>query len=376
MAELGRAGPTLPGSWSGRRLAARLIGDGPLLAAILAITAFGIAVIYSASGEDVARTVGHGVRLIIAVAAMLVVAQIHPLRLRLWTPWIYFGGVALLVAVPLVGESVQGARRWLDLGVVTVQPSELMKVAVPLMAARYLHNCEVPPSLPQTAGVIALIGVPVALVANQPDLGTSLLIGAAGFFTLFLAGLSWRLLGVFTVAASLAAPLVWMNLHAYQRQRVITFLNPEADPLGAGYHTIQSKIALGSGGLFGKGWLNGSQSHLEFLPERSTDFVFAVIGEEFGLFGVVLLLAGYLFIIGRGMLIAMRADDTFQRLLAGAVSLTFFVYVFVNTGMVAGLLPVVGVPLPLISFGGTAMVTLLVGFGIILSIHNHRETVP
>lgn len=376
MAEFGRKGPGLAGSWSSTQLLSRLIGDGPLLTAILAVTAFGIAVIYSATGADMGQTVGHGIRVAIALVAMLVVAQIPPLRLRLWAPWIYFASVALLVAVPLVGESVQGARRWLDLGVITVQPSELMKVAVPLMAARYLHGCGLPPSLRQSVVVTALIGVPVALVAYQPDLGTALLIASAGFFALFLAGLSWRLIGFSALAASLAAPLVWMNLHAYQRQRVLTFLKPGADPLGAGYHTIQSKIALGSGGLFGKGWLNGSQSHLEFLPERSTDFVFAVIGEEFGLFGVVLLLAGYLFLIARGMLIAMRADETFEQLLAGAVSLTFFVYVFVNTGMVTGLLPVVGVPLPLISYGGTSLVTLLVGFGIILSIHNHRETVP
>jgi rod shape determining protein RodA len=308
---------------------------------------------------------------------MLVIAQIHPKFLRLWAPWLFLGGIILLVLVLVMGETGKGAQRWLDVGIVRFQPSEIMKLAVPMMAAWYLHERPLPPTLRETLTVLLLLSMmPAALIARQPDLGTALLIAASGVLVILLAGMSMRLILAFGALALAAAPLLWMNMHAYQRQRVLTFLNPESDPLGSGYHIIQSKIAIGSGGVFGKGWLNGTQAQLEFLPERATDFIFAVLGEEFGLLGVVTLLVLYLLIIVRGLYIASQAQDTFGRLLSGSISLTFFVYVFVNTGMVTGLLPVVGVPLPLVSYGGTSMVTLMAGFGMLMSVHTHRKLIP
>ena len=282
----------------------------------------------------------------------------------------------MLIAVLVFSEVGKGAQRWLDLGVIRFQPSEMVKLAVPLMIAWYLAEKRLPPTW-QRLGVAALmIIVPVLLIAKQPDLGTSLLVASAGIFVLFLAGISWRLIGALMVTGAATAPIAWYLMRDYQRQRVLTFLDPEKDPLGAGYHIIQSKIAIGSGGLYGKGWLNGTQSQLDFLPERHTDFIFAVLSEEFGLIGVLLLLGVYLFIIARGLYIATRAQDTFTRLLAGSLTLVFFVYLFVNTGMVTGLLPVVGVPLPLVSYGGTSLVTLMAGFGILMSIHTHRRLLP
>jgi rod shape determining protein RodA len=267
----------------------------------------------------------------------------------------------------------KGAQRWLDLGFIRFQPSEMMKLSLPLMVAWYLSEARLPPSPLRLLASAAFIIVPVVLIARQPDLGTSLLIASAGFFVLFLAGLQWKLLALLGGLTTAGLPVLWHFMRDYQRQRVISFLNPEQDPLGAGYHIIQSKIAIGSGGLFGKGWLNGTQSHLEFLPERSTDFIFAVLGEEFGLIGILVLLLLYAFIVVRGIYIATQAQDTFTRLLAGSLSLTFVVYIIVNTGMVTGLLPVVGLPLPLISYGGTSMVTLMIGFGMLMSIHTHRK---
>jgi len=282
----------------------------------------------------------------------------------------------LLGLVLIMGEVGKGAQRWLDIGVLRFQPSELMKLAAPMAAAWYLHERPLPPKFSETLIVAALaVALPAALIARQPDLGTALLIAASGLIVILLAGLSWRLIIMSAVLALAAAPLLWFNMHEYQRQRVLTFLNPESDPLGSGYHIIQSKIAIGSGGVFGKGWLNGTQAQLEFLPERATDFIFAVLGEEFGLLGLCSLLLVYIFIVLRGLYIATQAQDTFGRLLAGSISLTFFVYVLVNTGMVTGLLPVVGVPLPMVSYGGTSMVTLMAGFGILMSVHSHRKLV-
>jgi rod shape determining protein RodA len=296
--------------------------------------------------------------------------------LRRWTPWGYLLGLGLLVLVLLLGEVGQGAQRWLDLGI-RFQPSEIMKLAVPMMAAWYLHERQLPPRPMPLLIIAALIMLPTALIAIQPDLGTAVLIGAAGFLVLVLAGLSIRLMTVLGLLSIPGAMVLWNYVMAdYQKQRVLTLLNPDSDPLGAGYNIIQSKIAIGSGGLFGKGWTNGSQAQLEFLPERQTDFIFAVMGEELGLLGVLSLMGLYLYVVGRGLYIAMQARDTYSRLLAGSISLTFFVYVFVNTAMVTGIVPVVGIPLPLVSFGGTSMVTLMAGFGILMSIHTHRKLLP
>jgi len=353
----------------------RLNIDGPLLGGLLLICVFGLFVLYSAAGESSRLLVNQAVRLGIAFIAMLIVAQLPPDFLRRWTPWGYAAGLLLLVLVLTKGDVGQGARRWLDIGI-RFQPSEAMKLAVPMMTAWFLHDRQIPPRIGHLAVIAVLIAVPTYMIAKQPDLGTSLLIAASGVIVIILAGMSFKLmfgLGVLTVPGAL---VLWNFMQDYQKQRVLTLLNPDSDPLGAGYNIIQSKIAIGSGGLFGKGWTNGSQAHLEFLPERHTDFIFAVLGEEFGLFGVLTLLALYMFVIGRGLYIAVNAPDTYSRLLAGSISLTFLVYVFVNTAMVTGLVPVVGVPLPLVSFGGTSMVTLMAGFGILMSIHSHRKLLP
>jgi len=347
--------------------------DGPLLGGLTLICAFGLVVLWSSGGQDIGLIYRQCARLAIAFATMLVVAQIPPKVLRLWSPWLFGVALLLLVLVLVGGDVGKGAQRWLDLGFMRFQPSEVMKLSVPMMAAWYLHDRPLPPRLLELAILALLVVLPVLLIAQQPDLGTALLVASSGVLVLLLGGLSLRLIFLLGAAAVGFAPVLWHFMHDYQRQRVLTFLNPESDPLGAGYHIIQSKIAIGSGGLFGKGWTNGTQAQLEFLPERSTDFIFAVLGEEFGLIGLVLLLCAYLFVIGRGLYIAVQAQDTFSRLLAGSIALTFFVYVFVNTGMVTGLLPVVGVPLPLISYGGTSMVTLMAGFGMLMSVHGHRN---
>lgn len=349
--------------------------DGTLLLAVLAVCAAGLVVLFSAAGEDLGVFLRQAARLGLALGVLVAVAQVPPRFLRLVAPWLYAIGVALLVAVALKGDIAMGAQRWLDLGVVRFQPSEIMKIAVPLACAWYLHDRPLPPSFATLLVLTAGILVPVLLIAEQPDLGTALLVAAGGGLVVLLAGLQARyLIGIGALILG-AVPVVWHVLHDYQRQRVLTFLNPQNDPLGAGYHTIQSQIAIGSGGVFGKGYMNGSQAQLEFLPERSTDFIFAVVGEEWGLVGLLVLLVLYLFVIARGLFIAVQAQDTFSRLIAGALTLTFAVYVMVNSGMVAGLLPVVGVPLPLVSYGGTSMVTLMAGFGILMSIHSRRKLV-
>jgi rod shape determining protein RodA len=353
----------------------RLNIDGPLLSGLLLICGLGLVVLYSAVGENMRLWLNQVVRLGVALVAMLVVAQMPPDFLRRWTPWGYFAGLILLVLVLTTGEVGQGARRWLNLGI-RFQPSEIMKLAVPMMTAWYLHDGQIPPRFRQLLVLGVLIAVPTVLIARQPDLGTSLLIAASGVLVIILAGLPIRLMVGMAVLAVPGALVLWNYMQDYQKQRVLTLLNPDSDPLGAGYNIIQSKIAIGSGGLFGKGWTNGSQAQLEFLPERDTDFIFAVMGEELGLLGVLALLSLYMFVIGRGLYIAIQAHDTYARLLAGSISLTFFVYVFVNTAMVTGLVPVVGIPLPLVSYGGTSMVTLMAGFGILMSIHSHRKLLP
>ncbi len=357
------------------RLLRRLHLDGPLLIGLLLIISFGLVVLYSAVGANMQLWVGQCMRLGVALIAMVIIAQLPPSFMRRWTPWGYLLGLGLLVLVLTGGEVGKGAQRWLDLGV-RFQPSEIMKLAVPMMAAWYLHERTLPPRFSQLLVLGVIIVLPTVLIARQPDLGTALLIGVSGILVVLLAGLSFRLILAFGLAAVPGAFILWNFMKDYQRQRVLTLLDPDSDPLGAGYNIIQSKIAIGSGGLFGKGWTNGSQAQLEFLPERNTDFIFAVMGEELGLLGLLSLLVLYVFIVGRGLHIAIQAGDSFSRLVAGSISLTFFVYVFVNTAMVTGLVPVVGVPLPLVSFGGTSMVTLLVGFGILMSIQTHRKLLP
>jgi len=355
------------------RLLSGLHLDGLLLMGIAVTMSIGTLAVYSAVGQNDALVVNQLTRMAAALIAMLIMAQLDPAWLRRLSPWVYMAGLALLGLVLVSGDVGGGAQRWLDLGV-RFQPSEVMKLGVPLMVAWVLHDRPLPPSFLMILSCLALIMIPVALIALQPDLGTAIMITASGGAAIFLAGIGVRYLLGAAASALVALPALWyFVMHDYQKRRVLTLFNPDSDPLGAGYHIIQSKIAIGSGGLFGKGWLNGTQGQLEFLPERSTDFIFAVIGEEFGLLGALTVLLVYLAIVGRGLYIAATAQETFGRLLAGSISLTFFFYVFVNTGMVTGLLPVVGVPLPLISMGGTSMVTLLAGFGILMSIQTHRK---
>jgi len=356
----------LPG-WVG---APRL--DPVLLGLLLIIISFGLVVLYSASGRDLAMVERQGMRLGFGLVVMLIISQVPPRVLRAWTPWLYGLGIVLLLATLVLGVG-RSTQRWLDLGVLRFQPSELMKLAVPMMVAWYLHPRVLPPDWKSTFVIFGILLVPAFLIYRQPDLGTALLVAASGVFTLYLAGLRWRVLFGFAGAGVAAAPVLWLVMKEYQRNRVRTFLDPEADPLGHGWNIIQSKIAVGSGGLTGKGWLNGTQSHLEFIPERHTDFILAVLSEEFGLLGVSLLMLVYMLVIARGLYIAGVARDTGSRLLTGALSLTLFVYVMVNGGMVSGILPVVGVPLPLISYGGTSAVTLLAGFGMMMSIYGHRK---
>ena len=349
--------------------------DGSLLLALLAVCVAGLVVLFSAAGENFSIFIGQAARVGLGLGVMTAVAQIPPRVMRMAAPFLYTIGVLLLVAVAVVGDVAMGAQRWLDLGFVRFQPSELLKIAVPLACAWYLHERPLPPDFTTLVIVVTAVALPALLIAEQPDLGTALLVTAGGGLVILLAGLQLRYifgLGTLLVAA---VPAAWHFMHDYQRQRVLTFLNPQNDPLGAGYHTIQSQIAIGSGGIFGKGYMNGSQAQLEFLPERSTDFIFAVIGEEWGIVGCFVLMMLYMLVIGRGLYIASQAQDTFSRLIAGSLTLTFAVYVFVNSGMVAGLLPVVGVPLPLVSYGGTSLVTLMAGFGILMSIHSRRKLV-
>ncbi len=355
------------------RLIQALHLDHFLLLGIGLLILLGLVVLYSAGDQSMALLNRQLTRISLALVVMLVVAQIPSSTLRFWSPWMYITGVILLLLVLLMGDVGKGAQRWLDLGFVRFQPSEMMKLVTPMMVAWYFAEKPLPPSPRTLITATVLILIPTFLIARQPDLGTSLLIFAAGFFVIFLGGLSWRLMAGLSVLVAALLPVLWHFMHDYQRKRVMTLLDPQLDPLDAGYHIIQSQIAIGSGGVYGRGWLNGSQSHLNFLPEQSTDFIFAVYAEEFGLIGGGLLLVLYGFIIIRGLVIAAQGQDTYARLLGGSLSLTFFVYLFVNVGMVSGILPVVGVPLPLISYGGTSMVTLMAGFGMLMSINSHRR---
>ncbi len=349
--------------------------DSMLFGAALAIVGVGLVTLFSASDQSVARVTSQVLSFGFAIMLMWVFANIPPQTLARGAVPLYILAVALLVAVAMFGVVVNGSRRWLNLGVARFQPSELMKVALPLMLAWYFQRLEGRLRLSAFAFAAVLIAVPVYLIKRQPDLGTALLLGASGFYVLYLAGLSWRVIIGLLLAAAAVGPLVWTHLHGYQRTRILTFLDPSRDPLGAGYHSMQASIALGSGGVVGKGWLNGTQTHLDFLPERHTDFIFAVFGEEFGLIGNAVLLLLYLLLIGRAVVITANASTMFARLLAGAITLMFFTYAFVNMAMVSGLLPVVGVPLPLVSYGGTAMISLFIGLGILMSVQAHRKLV-
>lgn len=346
--------------------------DLPLFGALLTLMAVGLVTLYSAGDLDRGLVASQAMRFALGLALMFAIARVPPQVLRNWTPWMYAASVAVLVVVAVLGEG-RGAHRWLDLGFVRFQPSEMLKLTMPMMVAWYLHGRLLPPSWGTLFAVGLLIAVPAGLVAEQPDLGTALLIAGSGAFGVFLAGLAWWRIGVLLGAAAAAVPVAWHFLHDYQRNRVLTLLDPEADPLGNGWHIIQSKIAVGSGGLWGRGWHQGTQSRLEFLPEHTTDFVFSVFAEEWGLIGVLLLLALYVFIIARCLWIAAEARDTYSRLLGGAIAMSLFVYVVVNGGMITGVLPVVGVPLPLMSYGGTSAVSMLAGFGVLMSVHAHRR---
>ena len=349
--------------------------DNFLLVGLLLLMLVGLLVLYSATDANLSRVSNQLINMLVALAIMWLVANI-PLRhiMRLAVP-LYMIGLMLLIGVALFGEIQNGARRWLNIGVTRIQPSELMKLAVPLMMAWYFDKHEVTLRLRDYAVATLLLILPLLLILRQPDLGTTLLIASSGFYVLFLAGLSWRIIVGLLIVSLGSLPVLWMMLHDYQRRRIMTLFDPTQDPLGAGYHTIQSTIAIGSGGLIGKGWQQGTQTHLDFLPEKSTDFIFAVFSEEFGLMGNTALLILYLVVIGRGMMITANASTQFTRLVAGSITLTFFTYIFVNIGMVVGILPVVGVPLPLISYGGTSMVTMLLGFGILMSIETHPKLV-
>ncbi len=347
--------------------------DRLLFVGLLVLCAIGLTILFSAANKSVGLEVKQMIRLGIAFAVMFVIAQIHPSKMRAWAIWLYVVGLLLVIAVLIMGQIGKGAERWLDLGIISFQPSEIMKVAVPMTIAWYLHDGTLPPNFKKIGVSGILILVPALIIAKQPDLGTALMIIVSGAACLFLAGLSWKLIGGLIAVTSALTPIFWHFMYDYQRQRILTFLNPERDPLGKGYHIIQSKIAIGSGGFFGKGWMQGTQSQLDFLPEHATDFIFAVCSEEFGFIGCFILLSVYAFIVARCFFIALRAQDTFTRLLAGSLGTTFFLSVFVNTGMVIGILPVVGIPLPLVSYGGTSMVTMFAMFGILMSIQTHRN---
>ena len=352
----------------------RLHIDFPLLLAFLAIFMISLTAIYSASNSNIDAVVNQAIKILISISAMAVVAQFSPLSYGRVGPWLFLLCLVLLILVLVIGETRNGATRWLNIGI-SFQPSELMKIAMPLMIARYIANGALPPTVFSVGVSITIVLVPSVLIMLEPDLGTSILIAFSGLVVIFLSGLKKRYLAVALGLLLASLPLMWSNMHSFQKNRVLAFLNPGSDPTGSGYHLIQSKIAIGSGGLFGKGWLNSTQGQLDFLPERTTDFIFAILAEEFGFLGISLLIGIYLFIIGRGIMIAINAQDLFSRLLASSISLTFFVYVFVNIAMTTGLLPVVGIPLPLISSGGTSMVTLMIGLGMLMSVQTHKRLV-
>ncbi len=349
--------------------------DSVLMAAAMAIVGVGLVTLFSASDQSVPRVMSQVFSLTCALVLMWVVANVAPRQLARAALPLYVVSVLLLVAVALEGTVVNGSRRWLNLGIGRFQPSELMKIALPLMLAWYFQRHEAQLRLIDFVLAALLIALPVWLIKREPDLGTALMIGASGFYVLYLAGLSWKIIVGLAALAGAAAPLVWPLLHDYQQERILTFIDPGRDPLGAGYHSTQASIALGSGGVIGKGWLNGTQTHLDFLPERHTDFIFAVFGEEFGLIGNTILLVLYLLLIGRALVITANASTLFTRLLAGAITLMFFTYAFVNMAMVSGVLPIVGVPLPLVSYGGTALVSSFIGLGILMNIQANRKLI-
>ena len=350
--------------------------DIPMLLLLLIISAYGLLILYSAVGQQVEPVISQGVKILVGLVSMVVIAQISPIVYMRLSPWIFLIGLIALVFVYFFGVEVKGSRRWLRIpGIVTFQPSEIMKLMLPLILAWYFQDRHLPPKARHVFWSLMLIVIPVMLIAFQPDLGTSLIIAASGLFVLFLAGVSWRLVFSAIGLGVLTAPALWFVLRDYQQQRILTLLDPERDPLGAGWNIIQSKTAIGSGGLFGKGLFEGTQSNLDFLPESQTDFIVAVLAEEFGFAGIVTLLILYLLLIGRGVMLSVQAQDTFGRLLSGSITFTFFVYVFVNMGMVSGILPVVGVPLPFVSYGGTSILTLFLGFGILMSVHTHRRRI-
>ena len=351
----------------------RLHIDFWLFIGLVTITAYGMLVLYSATGASETMFQNRIIQVTLGFMVMLIIAQFPPKFYQRIAPYLYLIGFAMLVLVDAIGTTSKGAQRWLDLGFIRFQPSEIVKLAVPLMVAVYLGNRPLPPKLSETFIAIAMIMIPTLLVAIQPDLGTSILVSASGLFVVFLAGMSWWLILAAVIGLAGFIPIMWLYLmHDYQRTRVLTLLDPEKDPLGAGYHILQSKIAIGSGGLWGKGWMQGTQSQLEFLPEPHTDFIFAVMSEEYGMVGFLILISIYMFIIVRGLIIAVNAQTSFGRILAGATTLIFFVYVFVNIGMVSGILPVVGVPLPLFSYGGTSYVAIMAAFGLVMSVHTHQ----
>ncbi len=347
--------------------------DIPLFIGLILLIIFGLFILYSAGNQNMGLLWRQITRLAIAIVIMVIIAQIHPVRFKKWAPWIYGIGFLLLLAVLAIGAMSKGAQRWLYLGLFTFQPAEIMKLAVPIVLSWYLSEEHLPPSWKNLFICAGLILIPAAIIAKQPDLGTAIIIIVSGIFVLLLAGMSWKLITGVIALAGLSIPIMWHFMQSYQKARVLTFFNPERDPLGRGYHIIQSKIAIGSGGFLGKGWLMGTQSHLHFLPENATDFIFGVCGEELGFIGCMVLLGIFLYIVGRCLYISSQCQDTFSRLLTGSLTLTFFLSFFVNVGMVIGILPVVGIPLPLISYGGTSMVTLLAGFGIIMSMYTHRQ---
>ena len=349
--------------------------DGPLLLITGLLMLTGLATVYSATYDANNRALGQLLNMMVGLAVMWAVAQLPPQKLMRFAVPLYVVGVVLLVLVFLVGVKVNGARRWLSLGFTRIQPSEILKIAVPLMLAWYFHKYEASLKLRHYAIAALLLIVPFGLIAKQPDLGTAILVGAAGFYVIFFAGLPWKVMIGLIAAAASAAPFVWTMLHDYQRKRILTLIDPTTDPLGSGYHIIQSTIAIGSGGSLGKGWLEGTQTHLEFIPERHTDFIFAVFSEERGLLGCSILVVLYLMLIARGLMITAGASTLFARVLGGSITLSFFTYAFVNMGMVSGILPVVGVPLPFMSYGGTALVTLFFGIGVLMSIQSHRMLV-
>ena len=350
--------------------------DVPLLVLLLLLAGVGLTVLYSAAGGDVHYVRRQSVFMGLAFIGMFIAAQIPLDMYRRWSPWLYVAGCCMLVAVLFVGVGAKGAQRWLEVGGFRFQPSEALKLAVPMSVAAFLHGRHLPPSFITVAGALAIVLVPAALIVRQPDLGTSILIAASGLFALYLAGLSWKLMGGAVLGLIISAWPIWQwGLRDYQRQRILTLFNPDADRLGAGWNIFQSKAAIGSGGVMGKGYMQGTQSQLDFLPESHTDFIIAVLSEEWGLRGALLLLLLYVLIIARGIYISFMAQHVFGRLLAGSITLTFFVYVFVNIGMVSGLLPVVGVPLPLVSYGGTSVITLMAGFGLLMAIGTERRRV-